>query len=105
MNRRKLINLTPDAKADLMVSYALKQFNYSRPEEPIPKTPALIRLRTRREIRISRIQERFNRRFDRFYLSMTTEERCRYYVKAANYCYDKVVDMLFQEAKENDNSR
>ena len=100
MNRKKLINLSPEEKADLMVRYVQKHFYYERPEKPIPKTPALIRLRTRREIRISRIQERFNRRFDRFYLSMTTEERCRYYVKAANYCYDKVVDMLFQEAQK-----
>ena len=100
MNRRKLISLSPEAKANLMIRYVQKQFYYERPEKPIPKTPALIRLRIRREIRISRIQERFNKRFDRFYLSMTTEERCRYYAKAANYCYDKVVDMLFQEAQK-----
>ena len=56
MNKRKLINLSQEEKADLMVSYALKQFNYSRPEDPIPKTPALIRLRVRRDMRISRIQ-------------------------------------------------
>lgn len=105
MNRRKLISLSPDAKADLMVSYALKQFNYSRPEDPIPKTPALIRLRVRRDMRISRIQERFNRRFDRFYDCLSKKEQYIYHSKVQDIMLDKVIDMLYQEAKENDNSR
>lgn len=105
MNRRKLISLSPEAKADLMVSYALKQFNYSRPEEPIPKTPALIRLRVRRDMRISRIQERFNRRFDRFYDCLSKKEQYIYNSKVQDIMLDKVIDMLYQEAKKNDHSR
>lgn len=105
MNKRKLINLSQEEKADLMVSYALKQFNYSRPEDPIPKTPALIRLRVRRDMRISRIQERFNRRFDKFYDCLSIEEQYIYNTKVQNIILDKAIDMLYQEAKENDNSR
>lgn len=105
MNRRKLISLTPEQKADLMIRYVQKQFYYERPEKPIPKTPALIRLRTRREIRISRIQERFNRRFDRFYDCLSKEEQYIYHTKVQDIMLDKVIDMLYEEAKKNDHSR
>ena len=100
MNKRKLINLTPEQKADLMVRYVQKQFYYERPEKPIPKTPALIRLRTRREIRISRIQERFNRRFDRFYDCLSKKEQYIYHSKVQDIMLDKIIDVLFQEAQK-----
>ena len=100
MNRRKLINLSPEEKADLMVSYVQKQFYYERPEKPIPKTPALIRLRTRREIRISRIQERFNRRFDRFYDCLSKKEQYIYHSKVQDIMLDKIIDVLYQEAQK-----
>lgn len=100
MNKRKLISLSPEEKADLMVRYVQKQFYYERPEKPIPKTPALIRLRTRREIRISRIQERFNRRFDRFYDCLSKKEQYIYHSKVQDIMLDKVIDMLYQEAQK-----
>ena len=100
MNRRKLINLSPEEKADLMVRYVQKQFYYERPEKPIPKTPALIRLRTRREIRISRIQERFNRRFDRFYDCLSKKEQYIYHSKVQDIMLDKIIDVLYQEAQK-----
>ena len=100
MNKRKLINLSPEEKADLMVRYVQKQFYYERPEKPIPKTPALIRLRTRREIRISRIQERFNRRFDRFYDCLSKKEQYIYHSKVQDIMLDKIIDVLYQEAQK-----
>lgn len=100
MNKRKLINLSQEEKADLMVRYVQKQFYYERPEQPIPKTPALIRLRIRREIRISRIQERFNRRFDRFYDCLSKKEQYIYHSKVQDIMLDKVIDMLYQEAQK-----
>ena len=100
MNRRKLISLSPKEKADLMVRYVQKQFYYERPEEPIPKTPALIRLRVRRDMRISRIQERFNRRFDKFYDCLSKKEQYIYHSKVQDIMLDKVIDMLYQEAQK-----
>ena len=100
MNKRKLISLSPEAKADLMIRYVQKQFYYERPEKPIPKTPALIRLRTRREIRISRIQERFNRRFDRFYDCLSKKEQYIYHSKVQDIMLDKIIDVLYQEAQK-----
>ena len=100
MNKRKLISLSPEEKADLMIRYVQKQFYYERPEKPIPKTPALIRLRTRREIRISRIQERFNRRFDRFYDCLSKKEQYIYHSKVQDIMLDKIIDVLYQEAQK-----
>ena len=100
MNRRKLISLSPKEKADLMVRYVQKQFYYERPEEPIPKTPALIRLRVRQDMRISRIQERFNRRFDKFYDCLSKKEQYIYHSKVQDIMLDKVIDMLYQEAQK-----
>ena len=100
MNKRKLISLSPEAKADLMIRYVQKQFYYERPEKPIPKTPALIRLRIRREIRISRIQERFNRRFDRFYDCLSKKEQYIYHSKVQDIMLDKIIDVLYQEAQK-----
>ena len=83
-----------------MIRYVQKQFYYERPEKPIPKTPALIRLRTRREIRISRIQERFNRRFDRFYDCLSKKEQYIYHSKVQDIMLDKIIDVLYQEAQK-----
>ena len=100
MNKRKLISLSPEAKADLMIRYVQKQFYYERPEEPIPHTPALIRLRVRRDMRISRIQERFNRRFDRFYDCLSKKEQYIYHSKVQDIMLDKIIDVLYQEAQK-----
>lgn len=78
-----------------MVRYALKQFYYERPEKPIPKSRALISLRTYREIRISRKQDRFNQRFDRFYDCLSNEEKYIYHTKVQDIVLNKVIDMLY----------
>lgn len=82
-----------------MIRYALKQFYYERPEKPIPKSRALITLRTYREIRISRKQDRFNQRFDKFYDCLSIEEKYIYHTKVQDIVLNKVFGIICGEDK------
>lgn len=82
-----------------MIRYVQKQFYYERPEQPIPKTPALIRLRIRREIRISRKEYRFNQRFDKFYDCLSIEEKYIYHTKVQDVVLNRVIGIICGEDK------
>ena len=104
MNKRKLISLSPEAKADLMIRYIKKQWEYQRPDhdKPVPMNRALLPLYIKNSMRYARISARFDKRLDKFIGSLTNEERFVYNNVSFRYMFDKAFDALYKLSIKED---
>lgn len=104
MNKRKLINLSPEKKEDLMIRYIKKQWEYQRPDhdKPVPMNRALLPLYIKNSMRYARISARFDKRLDKFIGSLTNEERFIYHDVSFRYMFDKAFNALYKLSIKED---